>query len=42
MHDALDRLDDYVEAGMTHLVGAGGPDFDLAPLGRLVAWRDSR
>ena len=43
VHDALDRLDDYADAGITHLVvGAGGPDFDLEPLGKLVAWRDSR
>jgi len=43
VHDALDRLDDYVDVGVTHLVvGAGGPDYDLEPLRRLVAWRDSR
>jgi len=43
VHDALDRLDDYVDIGVTHLVvGAGGPDFDLEPLRKLVAWRDSR
>ena len=43
VHDALDRLDDYVDIGITHLVvGAGGPDFDLEPLRELVAWRDSR
>jgi alkanesulfonate monooxygenase SsuD/methylene tetrahydromethanopterin reductase-like flavin-dependent oxidoreductase (luciferase family) len=43
VHDALDRLDEYVDIGVTHLVvGAGGPDFDLEPLQKLVAWRDSR
>ena len=43
VHDALDRLDDYVAAGITHLVvGAGGPEYDLEPLRRLVEWRDSR
>jgi probable F420-dependent oxidoreductase len=42
VHDALDRLDDYVDAGITHLiVGAGGPEFDLEPLRRLVEWRDA-
>jgi len=43
VHDALDKLDDYVEIGVTHLVvGAGGPDFDLEPLQKLIAWRDQR
>ena len=43
VHDALDKLDDYVEIGVTHLVvGAGGPDFDLEPLQKLVEWRDQR
>jgi alkanesulfonate monooxygenase SsuD/methylene tetrahydromethanopterin reductase-like flavin-dependent oxidoreductase (luciferase family) len=41
--DALDRPDDYVEAGITHLVvGSGGPEYDLEPLRKLVAWRDAR
>ena len=39
----LDRLDDYLAAGITHLIcAAGGPDYDLGPLRRLVAWRDRR
>jgi probable F420-dependent oxidoreductase len=43
VHDHLDELDDYADAGVTHLVvGAGGPDFDLEPLRKLVAWRDAR
>ena len=43
VHDHLDRLDDYVEAGITHLiVGCGGPEFDLEPLRKLIAWRDAR
>jgi probable F420-dependent oxidoreductase len=43
VHDALDRLDDYVDLGVTHLVvGSGGPDYDLEPLRKLVAWRDSK
>ena len=43
VHDALDRLDEYVDLGITHLVvGAGGPEYDLAPLQKLVAWRDGR
>jgi alkanesulfonate monooxygenase SsuD/methylene tetrahydromethanopterin reductase-like flavin-dependent oxidoreductase (luciferase family) len=41
--DSLDRLDEYADAGITHLVvGAGGPEYDLEPLRKLVAWRDSR
>ena len=43
VHDHLHELDAFVDAGITHLVvGAGGPDFDLGPLRKLVAWRDSR
>jgi probable F420-dependent oxidoreductase len=43
VHDHLDQLDAYADAGITHLVvGAGGTDFDLEPLRKLVAWRDSR
>ncbi len=37
----LDRLDDYYAAGITHFIcDAGGPDYDLAPLRRLIDWRD--
>ena len=33
--------DRYVENGVTHLtVGVNGPDYDLEPLRRLIAWRD--
>ena len=43
VHDALDKLDDYVEIGVPHLVvGAGGPEFDLEPRQKLIAWRDQR
>jgi probable F420-dependent oxidoreductase len=39
--DQLDRLDDYLAAGITHLIGeASGPDYDLSPLYKLIAWRD--
>ncbi|HEU5434500.1 MAG TPA: LLM class F420-dependent oxidoreductase [Thermomicrobiales bacterium] len=39
--DQLDRLDDYLAAGITHLIGeTGGPDYDLEPLHKLIAWRD--
>ncbi len=39
----LDRLDDYLAAGITHFIGdAAGPDYDLAPLQKLLAWRDAR
>ncbi len=38
----LDLLDDYLAAGITHLIcESSGPDYDLAPLHRLIAWRDS-
>ena len=37
----LDKLDEYLAAGITHLIGeAAGPDYDLAPLHKLIAWRD--
>jgi alkanesulfonate monooxygenase SsuD/methylene tetrahydromethanopterin reductase-like flavin-dependent oxidoreductase (luciferase family) len=39
----LDLLDDYLAAGITHLIGeSSGPDYDLAPLHKLIAWRDSK
>jgi probable F420-dependent oxidoreductase len=38
----LDRADDYLANGITHLIAdAMGPDYDLSPLERLIAWRDS-
>ncbi|MBA2715420.1 MAG: LLM class F420-dependent oxidoreductase [Rubrobacteraceae bacterium] len=41
--DQIKNADAYVENGITHLMlGFGGPDYDLAPLEDLVAWRDSR
>ncbi len=37
----LDKLDEYLAAGITHLIGeASGPDYDLAPLRKLIDWRD--
>jgi probable F420-dependent oxidoreductase len=37
----LDQLDDYLAAGITHLIcEAGGPDYDLSQLRKLIAWRD--
>ena len=37
----LDKLDEYLAAGITHLIcHAYGPDYDLAPLEKLIAWRD--
>jgi hypothetical protein len=37
----LAQADAYVEQGITHLiVGCDGPDYDLEPLRRLLAWRD--
>lgn len=43
--DALDRADGLVAAGVEHLiVGIGGNSggYDLAPLRKLLAWRDGR
>ncbi|MDQ3225355.1 MAG: LLM class F420-dependent oxidoreductase [Chloroflexota bacterium] len=37
----LDKLDEYLAAGITHFIcDASGPDYDLAPLHNLIAWRD--
>lgn len=39
----LDKADEYVENGITHLIyGTTGPDYDLGPLQELISWRDSR
>ncbi len=39
--DQIRNADAYVENGITHIMfGFGGPDYDLAPLEKLVAWRD--
>jgi probable F420-dependent oxidoreductase len=39
----IEDADAYVENGITHLMlGFSGPDYDLAPLEELIAWRDSR
>lgn len=39
---SVDRADDYVDKGITHLiVGTGGPEYDLSTVERLVKWRDS-
>ncbi len=39
----LDKLDEYLAAGITHLIcDAGGPDYDLAPLRKLIRWRDAQ
>ncbi len=41
--ERIERADEYVENGITHLIyGLDGPDWDLAPLRELVEWRDSR
>jgi probable F420-dependent oxidoreductase len=37
----LDKLDEYLAEGITHFIcDAKGPDYDLAPLQKLLAWRD--
>ncbi|MCA9879532.1 MAG: LLM class flavin-dependent oxidoreductase, partial [Thermomicrobiales bacterium] len=39
----FDKLDEYYAAGITHFIAeAGGPDYDLAPLQKLIDWRDSK
>lgn len=36
----LNRLDEYLAEGFTHFItGATGPDYDLAPLQKLLDWR---
>jgi probable F420-dependent oxidoreductase len=39
---ALDTLDAFVEVGATHLIYGLDAPFDLAPIERLLAWRDRR
>jgi probable F420-dependent oxidoreductase len=37
----LDKLDEYYAEGITHFIcGAPGPDYNLAPLQKLIDWRD--
>ena len=37
----LDKADDYLAVGITHLISeASGPDYDLSSLHKLLAWRD--
>jgi len=41
--EQVDQAEEYVRNGITHLiVGTTGPDWDLGPLRRLIAWRDAR
>jgi len=36
----LDKLDEYLAEGITHFIcDATGPDYDLAPLRKLMDWR---
>lgn len=41
-HSELDRLDEYVAAGATHLILGVGAPFDFAELKQMLAWRDAR
>jgi probable F420-dependent oxidoreductase len=39
----LDKLDDYLAGGITHFIcDASGPDYDLAPLEKLLVWRNKQ
>jgi probable F420-dependent oxidoreductase len=38
----LDQLDDLVAAGATHIIVEVGAPFDMAPVKRLVEWRDAQ
>ena len=40
--DRIRSADKYIASGITHLIlGFTGPDYNLSPLKKLVAWRDS-
>ena len=39
--DDVDLVDEYLEAGATHLIVMTGSPFDLAPIERLIARRDA-
>lgn len=40
--DELERLDAYVDAGAEHIILTWGTPWDLAPVERLLAWRERR
>jgi hypothetical protein len=41
--EQIRNTEEYITNGITHLIlGFTGPNYDLAPLKELVAWRDSR
>ena len=42
-HDHVDRAEEWVDAGSTQFtVGLNGPDYDMTPVRKLLAWRDER
>ena len=41
--ETFELIDEFHELGFTHFIaGAGGPDYDLGPLARILEWRDAR
>ncbi len=41
--EQVEQADRYLAAGITHLIySVRGPDYDLTPVERLLAWRDSQ
>jgi probable F420-dependent oxidoreductase len=41
-HDPMEKLEAYLEAGMTHLILGTGEPWNMGGVEKLVAWRDSQ